>query len=275
MHSRHFFLCILISCSKCFLRPRFISTLLKANGWNIGSDANSKEIPENFKNILLSRNLVPASYIASLIIPLISLESAQGVEGSLKEGTGARIDLNSNEPAITDVCWFDIQVGDDSPRRLEISLYGNEVPQTSENFKLLCQNAPGWGYRGSDFFRIISNFSVQGGNIGSLKGESASRISRDGRSATGNPFPPENFSILHNYREAGVISMMKDIKSGFQDSRFFITTSADASWADDKYVAFGRVSKGMELISYLSQIPVEPPYNFPKKSVKIVDSGCY
>lgn len=34
------------------------------------------------------------------------------------------INLNETMPPITSVCWFDIQVGDSSPQRIEISLFG-------------------------------------------------------------------------------------------------------------------------------------------------------
>jgi cyclophilin family peptidyl-prolyl cis-trans isomerase len=92
----------------------------------------------------------------------------------------------------------------------------------------------------------------------------------------GEPFDPDNYRILHSYREAGVISMMKDLTNkGKLDSRFFITFSPYASWADSKYEAFGRVSKGMDLISAIQIVPVEPPSNYPKSRIEIVDSGCY
>ena len=70
--------------------------------------------------------------------------------------------------------------------------------------------------------------------------------------------------------------MMKDIKNkNYQDSRFFITTSPYASWADEKYVAFGRVTKGMDFVRGLTILDVQPPSNFPISPVKIVDSGVY
>lgn len=189
------------------------------------------------------------------------------------------IDLNVTEPLITDVCWMDIKVDDAEPQRVEISLYGTITPNTAANFKSLCKNEGGYGYKGSEIFRIISTFSVQGGNIGQPKDTAASMLGRYGKSSIineGNGFLPENYRILHSYKDAGVISMMKDItKKGSQDSRFFITTSPYASWADEKYVAFGRVTKGMNLVSALQVIPVQPPSNYPMTKVEIIDSGCY
>ena len=134
----------------------------------------------------------------------------------------------------------------------------------------------GAGYKGSEFFRVISEFSVQGGNRGVPDGTPPSRRGRFGVAASGTAFPPENFRILHQYPGAGVVSMMKDnTNGGKQDSRFFITLKDDASWADDKYTAFGRVTKGMDFVESLVVIPVEPPSNYPQTQISIVDSGVY
>ena len=120
------------------------------------------------------------------------------------------IDLNVTEPKITDVCWMDIQVAESPAQRIEFSLYGDEAPQTSRNFRDLCSNQLDWGYRKSDIFRVITSFSVQGGSIlpagndvpPALKGQY-------GKAASGEPFSQENFRILHSYKGAGVLSMMK------------------------------------------------------------------
>lgn len=185
------------------------------------------------------------------------------------------IDLNTTEPEVTDICWLDVQIGDSSPQRLEISLYGTVTPITANNFKSLClkDNKLGIGYEGSEIFRVITTFSVQGGNIGNPVDGALSKAGRYGMAATGESFAPENYRILHSYEKAGVISMMKD--KGLQDSRFFITTSPYASWADERYVAFGRVSKGMDYVNGMSIIPTEPPSNYPQTKIKIVGAGCY
>ena len=73
-----------------------------------------------------------------------------------------------------------------------------------------------------------------------------------------------------------MILISQDIRNGNkQDSRFFVTLEPYASWADDKYVAFGRVTKGMDFLRGLVILPVEPPSNYPKSRIQIVDSGVY
>ena len=210
---------------------------------------------------------------AIFLLPLRSI--ATGPEVINRADVGY-VNLNTSEPIVTDVCWLDLQIGSAPVQRVEISLYGTVTPLTTANFKSLCLNENGIGYKGSEFFRIISEFSVQGGSIGNTPDTPPSRRGRSGRSSTGVAFPAENYRILHSYKNGGVVSMMKELtNAGKQDSRFFITLKSDASWGDDRYSAFGRVSKGMDVICSLILVPVEPPSNYPKTVVSIVDSGCY
>ena len=114
----------------------------------------------------------------------------------------AAIDLNAAEPEVTDICWMDVAIGKDKPQRVEIALYGEIVPRTVQNFIALCKNElkssnekeTMSGYRGSSFFRVISKFSVQGGNVGQPANEPLSRIARYGTSSFGTPFPPGTVS---------------------------------------------------------------------------------
>ena len=249
---------------------------------------NSYAKSEHTRAIVEASNaLSTASIIAAAFISSSRVVNAEESDINIisREDVGF-IDLNQTEPKITDVAWLDIQIGDSKPQRLEISLYGDVTPIAASNFKSLCSNKGRFGYKNSDIFRIISTFSIQGGNIilptdlekydGEFANVPQSKIQNFGHSADDIPFAPENYKILHSYKDAGVISMMKDIKNrNMQDSRFFITTRPYASWADGKYVAFGRVSKGFDFLIGLTLLPVEPPSNYPKTSVKIFDSGVY
>lgn len=117
---------------------------------------------------------------------------------------------------------------------------------------------------------------MQGGNINNEPVKQKSQLGKEGKSAFGEAFAPENYKILHSYEKAGVVSMMKDLSNrGLQDSRFFVTLEPYASWADDKYSAFGLITKGMNFITGLTILPVQPPSNYPISEVKIINSGCY
>ena len=166
--------------------------------------------------------------------------------------------LNETEPTVTDIAYFDIQIGNSTPQRVEIELYGEVCPQTVANFKSLCNGDNGISYVGSEVFRVISTFSIQAGNIGCPADAPRSKIGRYGKAAN-EPFLPENMRILHDSPNGGVVSMMKDLTNkGKQDSRFFITTSPTASWADNKYTAFGKVSVGLDFIKVCKCFPLWP-----------------
>ena len=73
-----------------------------------------------------------------------------------------------------------------------------------------------------------------------------------------------------------MVSTVRDVKQsgGSADSRFFINTSDDAGWADDRYAAFGLVESGMDFVTNrMQKVPVKPPQNRPVVDVRIVASG--
>lgn len=264
------------------------SSLLKVQLISKGMETNAamSRIPRsvqyeetNNQNALMQSLRIPLAVTVSVLAGGAARAIADGTTPIITRNDVGFINLNETMPEITDVCWFDISIGDTSPQRIEISLFGKITPVTAENFKQLAMGTPGYGYQGSDIFRVVSTFSVQGGNInpaGSDIPTPQSQMAKQGRSASGAPFPAENFRILHGYKDAGVVSMMKDIlNKNMQDSRFFITTSPDASWADDRYEAFGYVSTGMDFVKGLSILPTTPPANYPNTRVKIVASGVY
>lgn len=225
----------------------------------------------------LRKLLLPTSCFAFVTIKRVAAN--EGLESG----------LNGSEPIVTDTCWMDIQKEkEDEMNRVEISLFGKPgflsgyyydwftgsvVPRTVQNFKELCLRRD---YVGSEVFRVIPSFSVQLGNIGASVDSPVSKRSLFGRSAgnEGKGFEIENFLVDHDHPSSGIVSMMKDNK-GLQDSRFFITLSPLASWADGKYAAFGRVTRGMDFIRSLQEEETKKPSNHPVKDIKIVDCGCY
>ena len=223
---------------------------------------------EPFERGLAARAL----FIGSVLGSSVSRAWAEGNDVIAREDVGF-LSLNETEPIVTDIAYLDIQIGDSAPQRVEIHLYGMVCPQTVANFKSLCIGQNGNSYVGSEVFRVISTFSIQAGNIGCPPDAPRSRIGRYGKAAS-EPFSPENMRILHDSPDGGVVSMMKDLTNkGKQDSRFFITTSPAASWADNKYTAFGKVSKGLDFIKGMQVLPVVAPANYPETTIKIVKAG--
>jgi cyclophilin family peptidyl-prolyl cis-trans isomerase len=183
----------------------------------------------------------------------------------------AYIDPAISPPTITDKVYLDVEfVSNDSIKkksgRIVLGLYGQTMPKTVQNFVTLCSTN---AYAGTTFYRIISEYSIQGGAIGDV-----TRSGKSGQSSleNGSTFEPDNFNIKHSTK--GLVSMVKAQQSGSGvDSRFFIQLQDDAGWADDRYAAFGIVMDGMEMVDAIKTVAVQPPKNNPKQDVIIVASG--
>ena len=57
---------------------------------------------------------------------------------------------------------FDITVDGEPLGSISIGLFGQIVPRTVDNFVHFAEQAPGQGYKGSKFHRLIEDFMIQG-----------------------------------------------------------------------------------------------------------------
>ena len=147
-------------------------------------------------------------------------------------------------------------------KRMTVELYPDYAPITVENFVNLCNEK---FYDGVIFHRIIPGFMIQGGdNDGDGVGGSDKAIKGEFAS---NGF--EN-NLKH---ERGVISMARTNDPNSATSQFFIMHDA-AEHLDGEYAAFGKVTKGMDVVDKIAAVetgagnrPINPPVI---KSIRII-----
>lgn len=178
--------------------------------------------------------------------------------------TAPTLDPATDSIPVSDVCFLDFAIDGSPAGRVLIELYGSVVPRTAQNFKELAKGSPGYGYAGTQVFRVIDGFTIQAGDV--VKGDGTS-----GKSIYGASFERENFKIKHTV--PGMVSMINNRDAG-PDSRFVIDTRPGGSgYLDDKYVAFGRVVDGMDVINRLERLPTRGTKNAPRSAVVITASG--
>ena len=149
---------------------------------------------------------------------------------------------------ITSYVYLDMEMEGKVIGRIEIGLYGKDLPITTENFRHLCvcdngttSNGIQRCYKGSKFHRVVPGFVIQGGDytLGNGCG---------GESIYGGSFNDESFVVSH---KQFVLSMAKG-GPNTNGSQFFICLS-DVTYLDNNYVAFGKVTAGFDVVMKIAE----------------------
>ena len=140
---------------------------------------------------------------------------------------------------------------------IELELFPESAPESVRNFLNL--SATGL-FDGTSFSRVVPGFVIQGGNLWSREGGKVTReVGERGR----RTLPDEPSKILH---ERGIVSMARPDEPNKATTDFFILV-APAPYLDGKFAAFGRVTKGMEVVDGINKAPVTDEK--PEKPVRV------
>jgi peptidyl-prolyl cis-trans isomerase B (cyclophilin B) len=127
---------------------------------------------------------------------------------------------------------------------IELELYPEQAPETVRNFLNLTSLGL---YDTTTFARVVPGFVVQGGNLATRETSSVAIALRSRKT-----IPDEPNSIPH---DRGVLSMARSDEPHSASTHFFILVSV-APDLDGKFAAFGRVTKGMEVVDAINRAPV-------------------
>ncbi|HUR97015.1 MAG TPA: peptidylprolyl isomerase [Pyrinomonadaceae bacterium] len=140
---------------------------------------------------------------------------------------------------------------------IELELYPEHAPESVRNFLNLAATGL---FDGTSFSRVVPGFVIQGGNMWSREGGKVTRAIGERARKT---VPDEPNKILH---ERGVVSLARPDEPNQATTDFFILVNS-AAYLDGKFAAFGRVTKGMEVVDAINKAPVHEEK--PDKPVRI------
>ena len=151
---------------------------------------------------------------------------------------------------------------------IEIELYGDKAPITVKNFMDLANDG---FYDGLTFHRIIENFMIQGG---CPKGDGTGDSGQNIKGEFANNGVENDISHVR-----GVISMARGGYDNNSGSCQFFIVHQDSPHLDGDYAAFGKVTKGMDVVDKIATETVVyggngevMSYHQPViKTIKIID----
>jgi cyclophilin family peptidyl-prolyl cis-trans isomerase len=146
---------------------------------------------------------------------------------------------------------------------IEVEFFADKSPQTVNNFMYLAQEK---FYDQTQFHRVIKDFMIQGGDPNSKDDD----WGNDGRGGPGYKFKDE-FNTVPLVKGSLAMANSGPNTNG---SQFFIVTAEATPWLDGKHTNFGKVIKGMDVVTKIEDMDVNendhPTTDAMIKSIELV-----
>lgn len=144
---------------------------------------------------------------------------------------------------------------------VELEMLPEAAPETVRNFLNLVSIG---AYDTTTFSRVIPGFVVQGGNLATREKITMEMVKRSQRTIRDEP----NY-VKH---QRGVVSMARPAQADSATTHFFILVG-DSPHLDNKFAAFGRVTRGMEVVDAINKMPGSG--DKPNKPVRLNRATVY
>ncbi|MEI7498161.1 MAG: peptidylprolyl isomerase [Candidatus Falkowbacteria bacterium] len=129
---------------------------------------------------------------------------------------------------------------------IEVEFYNQDSPKTVNNFLNLAKRG---FYTGTSFHRVIKDFMIQGGDPNSKDADRSTH----GRGGPGYAFADE----FNTHPLVKGSLAMANSGSDTNGSQFFIVTADATPWLDGKHTNFGKVIKGMDIVSKIETVQTD------------------
>ena len=138
---------------------------------------------------------------------------------------------------------------------IDMEMIPEVAPESVRNFLNLAATG---ALDTTTFARVVKGFVIQGGNLATSEKWGAALSKRMSRKL------PDEPNLVKHVR--GIVSMARPEAANSATTNFFILVG-NAQYLDGKFSAFGRVTRGMEVVDAINQAPLEG--DKPEKPVRI------
>ncbi|GEQ68104.1 hypothetical protein JCM33374_g1771 [Metschnikowia sp. JCM 33374] len=186
----------------------------------------------------------PLRFLLFLALPLLAL-AASNLNNYM---TPEEFKHVHDDPEVTHFVTFDVTIYKSETDfehlgKLKFALFGEHLPVTVANFLTKTEQST-YGYPKSLLHRVVKNTIIQGGYLWRAGYQDYTPVQYE-------KFPCENFDVLHN--KAGRISLA-NTGGNTNGASFFISTGASTPFFDGKYVSFGQLINGFDVMNKINEV---------------------